>query len=80
MTTCADVLDRRLGIYQQLHEALRLNSGKIFIRDVFPNFNDRKLARRIADREPGLQYDSRGPSHPATVSVISTNGEQPQPE
>ena len=61
MTTCADVLDRRLEIYQKLHEALRLSSGKIVIRDVFPEGNDRRIAARIVKSDPKLKYCLKGP-------------------
>ena len=73
-------LDRRHDIGQRLHAALASNGGQVVMRDVFPNFNDRKLAHRIADDDPTLQYICLGRPRPAVISVISTNGEQPQPE
>lgn len=67
---------RRAQVDQRLRDALKSSGGRIVILDIFPNFNDRKLARRIAEADQCLQYFSPGRPRPAVISVI-TNGVQP---
>ena len=61
---------RRREIDTQIRRALADGGGRIVMRDAFPNFNDRKLARRIAEADPELQYFSPGRPRPAVIMLV----------
>ena len=64
-------IERRSDIGRRLRAALESSGGQVVMRDTFPNFNDRKLARRIAESDPELRYFSPGRPRPAIICTIA---------
>ncbi len=62
--------DRREQVGHLLQLALDANNGAVVLLEAFPRLNDRKLARRVAEADPLLQYLSPGRPSPAMIRRV----------